>query len=81
MPSISTSTSSTSNAAALTWRRYPLNSPKRHISQRFFDIPPFRFYFYALADRIRRLLSGSAFQPPQESPPNTQLELVLIRSV
>ena len=36
------------------------------ISQRFFDIPPFRFY--ALADGIRRVLSGGAFQPPQESP-------------
>jgi hypothetical protein len=46
------------------------------ISQRFFGIPPFRFY--ALADGIRRLLSGSAFQPPQESPPNPQLELALI---
>jgi hypothetical protein len=46
------------------------------ISQRFFGIPPFRFY--ALADGIRRLLSGSAFQPPQESPPDPQLELALI---
>ena len=48
------------------------------ISQRFFDIPPFRFY--ALADGIRRLLSGSAFRPPQESPPDAQLELALIWS-
>jgi hypothetical protein len=48
------------------------------ISQRFFGIPPFRFY--ALADGIRRLLSGSAFQPPQESPPDAQLELALIWS-
>jgi hypothetical protein len=46
------------------------------ISQRFFGIPPFRFY--ALADGIRRLWSGSAFQPPQESPPNPQLDLALI---
>ena len=46
------------------------------ISQRFFGIPPFRFY--ALANGIRRLLSGSAFQPPQESPPDPQLELALI---
>lgn len=46
------------------------------ISQRFFGIPPFRFY--ALADGIRRLLSGSTFRPPQESPPDTQLELALI---
>jgi len=46
------------------------------ISQRFFGIPPFRFY--ALADRIRRLLSGSAFQPPQEPPPNPQFQLALI---
>ena len=36
------------------------------ISQRFFGIPPFRFY--ALADGIRRLLSGSAFRPPQDPP-------------
>ena len=46
------------------------------ISQRFFGIPPFRFY--ALADGIRRLLSGSAFQPTQKSPPDAQLELALI---
>ncbi len=46
------------------------------ISQRFFGIPPFRFY--ALADGIRRLLSGSTFRPPQESPPDAQLELALI---
>jgi hypothetical protein len=36
------------------------------ISQRFFAIPLLRFY--ALADRIRRILSGSTFQPSQESP-------------
>jgi hypothetical protein len=46
------------------------------ISQRFFGIPPFRFY--ALAEGIRRLLSGSAFQPRQKSPPDAQLELALI---
>ena len=48
------------------------------ISQRFFGIPPFRFY--ALADGIRRILSASAFQRPQESPPDAQLELALIWS-
>ena len=48
------------------------------ISQRFFGIPPFRFY--ALADGIRRVLSGSTFQPPQKSPPDTQLELAFIWS-
>ena len=48
------------------------------ISQRFFGIPPFRFY--ALADGIRRVLSGGAFQPQQESPPDTQLELALVWS-
>jgi hypothetical protein len=37
-------------------------------SQRFFGIPPFRLY--ALVYGIRRLLSDSAFQPPQESPPD-----------
>jgi hypothetical protein len=49
------------------------------ISQRFFGIPLFRFY--DMADGIRRLLSSSAFQPPQESPPDTQLELAFICSV
>ena len=48
------------------------------ISQRFFGIPPFRFY--ALADGIRRVLSASAFRPPQESRPDAQLELALISS-
>jgi hypothetical protein len=42
-------------------------------SQRFFGIPPFRFS--ALADGIRRVLSGRAFQPPQELHPHPQLEL------
>ena len=46
------------------------------ISQRFFCIPPFRFY--ALADGIRQLLSGSRFDPGQESPPDLQLELALV---
>ncbi len=46
------------------------------ISQRFFGIPP--FHFYALADGIRRLLSGSAFQSRKKSPPDPQLELALI---
>ncbi|MHB1857172.1 MAG: hypothetical protein ACYCPM_07025, partial [Acidobacteriaceae bacterium] len=48
------------------------------ISQRFFGIPSFRFY--ALADGIRRVLSASTFRPPQESPPDVQLELALIWS-
>ena len=38
------------------------------ISQRIFGIPPFRFY--ALADGIWRLPSGSALQPRQKSPPD-----------
>ena len=46
------------------------------ISQRFFGIPPLRFC--ALADVTRRLLSGSAFQPKQESPPDAEVELVLV---
>ena len=46
------------------------------ISQRFFGIP--RFRFYALADRIRRLLSGSRFDPRKESPSDLQLELALV---
>jgi hypothetical protein len=45
------------------------------ISQRFFGIPPFRFY--ALADGIRRILSGSTFRTPETPPPSLQLELTL----
>ncbi len=46
------------------------------ISQRFFGIPPFRFY--ALADGIRNLLSRSRPSPPPADPPkNPQLELLL----
>ncbi len=46
------------------------------ISQRFFGIPPFRFY--ALADGIRNLLSGSSPSPPAtDPPPSWQLQLLL----
>jgi hypothetical protein len=45
------------------------------ISQRFFGIPPFRFY--ALADGIRRILSHGTFSPPEMPPPSQQLELTL----
>ena len=45
------------------------------ISQRFFGIPPFRFY--ALADGIRRILSQGTFTPPEMPPPNQQMELTL----
>lgn len=46
------------------------------ISQRFFGIPPFRFY--ALADGIRNVLSRSSPLPPVNPPPDTgQLELLL----
>jgi hypothetical protein len=45
------------------------------ISQRFFGIPPFRFY--ALADGIRRILSQATFSPPQTPPASLQLELTL----
>jgi hypothetical protein len=45
------------------------------ISQRFFGIPPFRYY--ALADGIRRILSPSDFSQPQPPPPSLQLELTL----
>src|SRR3954453_4868426 len=45
------------------------------ISQRFFGIPPFRFY--ALADGIKKLLSQTTPGPPQKSPPSLQLELLL----
>jgi hypothetical protein len=43
------------------------------ISQRFFGIPPFRFY--ALADGIRRILSQGTFSPPEMPPASLQLEL------
>ncbi len=46
------------------------------ISQRFFGIPPFRFY--ALADGIRNILSRCSPGPPAaESPPAAQLALLL----
>ena len=45
------------------------------ISQRFFGIPPFRFY--ALADGIRRILSQTAFSPSEPPPVSLQLELTL----
>jgi len=45
------------------------------ISQRFFGIPPFRFY--ALADGIRRILSTGTFSPPPEPPASLQMELTL----
>jgi len=45
------------------------------ISQRFFGIPPFRFY--ALADGIRRILSQGTFSPPETPPASLQLELTL----
>jgi hypothetical protein len=45
------------------------------ISQRFFGIPPFRFY--ALADGIRKILSRAVFTPPETPPASLQLELTL----
>jgi hypothetical protein len=45
------------------------------ISQRFFGIPPFRFY--ALADGIKHLLSGTGPSAPTEEPPDLQLKLLL----
>jgi hypothetical protein len=45
------------------------------ISQRFFGIPPFRFY--ALADGIRRILSQATFSSPPTPPASLQLELTL----
>jgi hypothetical protein len=45
------------------------------ISQRFFGIPPFRFY--ALADGIRRILSHGTFTPPEIPPASLQLEMTL----
>ena len=45
------------------------------ISQRFFGIPPFRFY--ALADGIKRILSQGTFSPPEMPPASLQMELTL----
>ncbi|MGH9697342.1 MAG: transposase [Bryobacteraceae bacterium] len=45
------------------------------ISQRFFGIPPFRFY--ALADGIKKILSQTSPGPPQKPLPTLQLELLL----
>jgi hypothetical protein len=45
------------------------------ISQRFFGIPPFRFY--ALADGIKRILAQTSPHPQQQPPPNLQMELLL----
>jgi hypothetical protein len=45
------------------------------ISQRFFGIPPFRFY--ALADGIKKILSPCSPSAPAELPPKLQLELLL----
>lgn len=45
------------------------------ISQRFFGIPPFRFY--ALADGIRQILSRATLRPPETPPDSLQLELRL----
>jgi hypothetical protein len=45
------------------------------ISQRFFGIPPFRFY--ALADGIKKILSRCSPSPPVEPPQELQLELML----
>ncbi|MGH9398649.1 MAG: hypothetical protein ACRD18_17605 [Terriglobia bacterium] len=45
------------------------------ISRRFFGIPPFRFY--ALADGIRTVLTGSHPRSQTESPPNLQMDLLL----
>ena len=45
------------------------------ISQRFFGIPPFRFY--ALADGISTILSRCTPSPPADPLDNLQLELLL----
>jgi hypothetical protein len=45
------------------------------ISQRFFGIPPFRFY--ALADGIKQILSQASPSPPEKPLPSLQLDLLL----
>lgn len=44
------------------------------ISQRFFGIPPFRFY--ALADGIKKILSQTTFSLPEKLLPSSQSELL-----
>lgn len=44
------------------------------ISQRFFGIPPFRFY--ALADGIRNVLAQTSPGSPAQPPPSLQMELL-----
>jgi hypothetical protein len=44
------------------------------ISQRFFGIPPFRFY--ALADGIRNVLAQTSPGSPPQQPPSLQMELL-----
>jgi len=45
------------------------------ISQRFFGIPPFRFY--ALANGIGKILSHGTFSPPEIPPASLQMEMTL----
>ncbi len=45
------------------------------VPQRFFGIPPFRFY--ALADGIRKIPSQTTVSPPVPPPASLQLELAL----
>ena len=44
------------------------------ISQRFFGIPPFRFY--ALADGIKNILSQTSLNLPEQPPASPQMELL-----
>jgi hypothetical protein len=44
------------------------------VSQRFFGIPPFRFY--ALADAIKRILAQTSPHHPPQQPPNLQPQLL-----
>ena len=44
------------------------------ISQRFFGIPPFRFY--ALAYGIKKILSQTSPSPPEPSSPSLRFELL-----
>jgi len=53
---------------------HPLREAADHL-QRFFGIPPFRFY--ALADGIKNILSKAAQAHRKSRLPNLQLELLL----
>jgi hypothetical protein len=67
--------SSVNTSVALLKDIYETNVLKFFGGLRFFGIPPFRFY--PLADGIKRILSGISLDPPQQTPPSLQMDLLL----